>query len=119
MTSMGMKDYGLRVRNEFIPISQENYEKVRDERNLVKKRMQKEILFDQLLTNVIEWHESMSRFAARMGSSVGRNAWKLYRECSLMLRVANVLSACVSFTENSEKHGKYSPHPSCAKTRPF
>ena len=99
-----MKDYGLRGRNEFVPISQEDYEKVRDERNLINKRLQNEILFDQLLTNVIEWHESMVRFAARMGSSGAANTWKHYRESGLLLRLANVLSACVSFTENSKQH---------------
>ena len=111
---MDMKDYGLRAYNEFIPISQEDYEKVRDERNLIKKRMQKEILFDQLLTNVIEWQESMVRFAARAGSSVGGKWSKNTRECSLMLRVANVLSACVSFTANSEKDGRREKHE-CGK----
>ena len=39
---MDMKDYGLRGRNEFVPISQEDYEKVRDERNLINKRLQNE-----------------------------------------------------------------------------
>ena len=110
-----MKNYGLRVRNDFIPISQEDYENACDERNLIKKRLQKEMLFDQLLTNVIEWHESMVRFAGRTGSSKGANTWKHYRECGLMLRLANVLSACVSFTDNSKEHQCRKPMCTIAK----
>ena len=43
-------------------ISREDYDKVSEE---INKRFQEEMLFDQLVTTVIEWHEAMVKFAAR------------------------------------------------------
>ena len=90
-------------------ISREDYDKVSEE---INKRFQEEIIFDQLVTTVIEWHEAMVKFAARSdAASVSSypTMLKKIRECNLMLRIANILSTALSFTENIEddcRHNK-------------
>ena len=92
----------------------DDYTKVREERDSITKRLREEALFDQLATNVIEWHEAMVRFAARLSSGVAlstRETWATTeRECSLMLRVANILSAAFSFSEAVERNGRHRKH---------
>ena len=101
-----------------LPISADDYAKARQERESVTRRLREETLFDQLATNVIEWHEAMVRFAARFSSGVAtssRETWaRTERECSLMLRVANVLSAALSFTDAVERDGRHRNH-ACGK----
>ena len=46
-------------------ISREDCDKIREEKKQINKRFQEEILFDQLATTVIEWHEAMVKYAAR------------------------------------------------------
>ena len=63
-------------------ISREDYDKVSEE---INKRFQEEIIFDQLVTTVIEWHEAMVKFAARSdAASVSSypTMLKKIRECS-------------------------------------
>ena len=101
---------------ETLPISQPDYRNLRAERDRVSKRLREEVLFEQLATNVVEWHQAVVRFASRL-SAVGTIAlfekatWvRAERECSLMLRVANVLSAAFSFTEAVEEDGRHRKH---------
>lgn len=95
-------------------VGADDYAKVRDERESVTTRLREEALFDQLATNVIEWHEAMVRFAARLSSGVAlstRETWaRTEQECSLMLRIANVLSAAFSFSEAVERNGRHRKH---------
>ena len=90
------------------------FAKFLEERQALTRRLREETLFDQLATNVIEWHEAMIRFAARLSSGVGlgsRETWaRAEQECSLMLRVANVLSAAFSFSEAVERDGRHRKH---------
>ena len=95
-------------------IGADHYARVREERQAITRRLREEVLFDQLATNVIEWHEAMVIFAARLSSGVAfstSETWaRAERECSLMLRVANVLSAAFSFTEAIERDGRHRKH---------
>ena len=86
-------------------ISREDCDKVREEKKQINKRFQEEILFDQLATTVIEWHEAMVKYAARSDAasfSSYPTILKNIRECNVMLRIANILSAALSFTEDVE-----------------
>ena len=92
---------------ERIPISQEDYERARDTLALMGERVQEETLFDQLAANVIEWQQAMVRLAGRANGST-LNAWeRIVRECDPVRRVANVLSAALSFLENVDKEEKH------------
>ena len=95
-------------------ISREDYDKVSEE---INKRFQEEIIFDQLVTTVIEWHEAMVKFAARSdAASVSSfpTMLKTIRECNLMLRIANILSTALSLTENIEDDRRHNKHE-CGK----
>ena len=95
-------------------ISREDYDKVSEE---INKRFQEEIIFDQLVTTVIEWHEAMVKFAARSDAASVSNyptMLKKIRECNLMLRIANILSTALSFTENIEDDRRHNKHE-CGK----
>ena len=116
--------FALRAHNvgNLMQISREDCDKVREEKKQINKRFQEEMLFDQLATTVIEWHEAMVKFAARSdaASSSYPTILKNIRECNLMLRIANVLSTALSFTENVEddRHNKYqSGNPICTIAR--
>ena len=67
-------------------------------------------------TNVIDWHQAVVRFASRLSAAsriafLDRATWaKTESECSLMLRVANVLSAAFSFTEAVEPDDRHRQH---------
>lgn len=91
-----------------------DFSKLLENHQALTRRLREEMLFDQLATNVIEWHEAMLRFAARLSSGVGlssRETWaRTEQECSLMLRVANVLSAAFSFSEAVERNGRHRKH---------
>ena len=83
----------------------------------INKRFQEEMLFDQLVTTVIEWHEAMVKFAARSdAASVSSypTMLKKIRECNVMLRIANILSTALSFTENIEDDRRHNKHE-CGK----
>ena len=102
--------------SDTLPISDTEYQDLRAERARTSKRLRVEVLFDQLATNVVEWHQAMVRFASRL-SAIGPTAvldtktWvRAERECSLMLRVANVLSAAFSFTEAGEQDERHKKH---------
>ena len=95
-------------------ISHEDYDKIREE---IHKRFQEEILFDQLATTVIEWHEAMVKFAARSDAASASSyptMLKKIRECNVMLRIANILSTALSFTENIEDDRRNQKHE-CGK----
>ena len=94
-------------------ISREDCDKVREEKKQINKRFQEEILFDQLATTVIEWHEAMVKYAARSdAASFGsyHTILKNIRECNVMLRIANILSAALSFTEEVEDDDRHNNH---------
>ena len=96
-------------------ISDTEYQDLRAERARISQRLRVEVLFDQLATNVIEWHQAIVRFASRLSAAgtfaLERATWvRAERECSLMLRVANVLSAAFSFTEAVEQDGPHRRH---------
>ena len=93
-------------------ISREDYDKVREEKKQIRKCFQEEMLFDQLATTVIEWHEAMVKFAARADAASFSypTILKNIRECNLMLRIANVLSMALSFTENVEDDHRHKEH---------
>ena len=94
-------------------ISREDCDKVREEKKQIKKRFQEEILFDQLATTVIEWHEAMVKYAARSDAasfSSYPTILKNIRECNVMLRIANILSAALSFTEDVEDDDRHNKH---------
>ena len=108
--------FALRAHNtgNFMQISCEDYDKVSEE---INKRFQEEMLFDQLVTTVIEWHEAMVKFAARSdAASVSSypTMLKKIRECNVMLRIANILSTALSFTENIEDDLRNQKHE-CGK----
>ena len=96
-----------------MPISETNYRDLCAERDRVSRRLREEVLFEQLATNVVEWHQAVVRFASRLSAAgtiafFDRATWiRTERECSLMLRVANVLSAAFSFTEAVEQDGRH------------
>ncbi len=96
-------------------ISDTEYQDLRAERARTSKRLRVEVLFEQLATNVVEWHQAMVRFASRLSAAgtfaLERATWvRAERECNLMLRVANVLSAAFSFTEAGEQDGRHWRH---------
>ena len=94
-------------------ISREDYDKVCEEKKQIDKRFQEEMLFDQLATTVIEWHEAMVKFAARSDAariSSYHTTLKNIRECNVMLRIANVLSTAWSFTEDVEDDNRHNKH---------
>ncbi len=94
-------------------ISREDCDKVREEKKQINKRFQEEMLFDQLATTVIEWHEAMVKYAARSdAASFGSypTILKNIRECNVMLRIANILSAALSFTEDVEDDDRHNKH---------
>ena len=98
-------------------ISHEDYDKVCEEKKQIKKRLQEEMLFDQLATAVIEWHEAMVKFAARADAASPLSypmILKNIRECNLMLRIATILSTALSFTENVEDDDRHNKHQ-CGK----
>ena len=98
-------------------ISREDCDKVREEEKQINKRFQEEILFDQLATTVIEWHEAMVKYGARSDAApIGSySTWlKNIRECNVMLRIANILSTALSFTENVEDDRRHQKHE-CGK----
>ena len=104
-----------------MPISETDYRDLCAERDRVSKRLREEVLFEQLATNVVEWHQAVVKFASWL-SAVGTIAFfetatwvRVERECSLMLRVANVLSAAFSFTEAVEEDGRHRKHQ-CGKS---
>ena len=101
--------------SDTLSISDTEYEELRAERARTSQRLRVEVLFDQLATNVIEWHQAIVRFASRLSAAgtfaFERATWvRAERECSLMLRVANVLSAAFSFTEAVEQDGPHRRH---------
>ena len=105
-------------------ISHEDYDKVCEEKKQITKRLQEEMLFDQLATTVIEWHQAMVKFAARSDASSFSSyltVLKKIRECNLMLRIANILSAALSFTEyvkDDDRHNKHKcGNPICTIAR--
>ena len=99
-----------------MPISETDYRDLRAERDRVSTRLREEVLFEQLATNVVEWHQAMVRFASRLSAAgamgfLEKATWvRVERECGLMLRVANVLSAAFSFTEAVEQDGRHRKH---------
>ena len=99
--------------SDTLPISETDYRDLCAERDRVSRRLREEVLFDQVATNVVEWHQAVVRFASRLSAAstiafLERATWvKTERECSLMLRVANVLSAAFSFTEAVEQDGRH------------
>ena len=102
--------------SDTLPISERDYRDLCAERDRVSKRLREEVLFEQLATNVVEWHQAAVRFASRLSAAGAiaffeRATWvRADRECSLMLRVANVLSAAFSFTEAVERDGRHRKH---------
>lgn len=97
-------------------ISEADYRELCAERERVSRRLREEVLFEQLATNVVEWHQAVVRFASRLSAAsrfafLDRATWaKTESECSLMLRVANVLSASFSFTEAVEQDRRHRKH---------
>ena len=118
---MVMDTYALRVSDagESIAIRREEFEGARDERLQVRRLLHEETLFDQLATNVTDWLESMVRAAAKFGASYLN--WSRTGDRDLTLRVANVLSAAMSFVENVEKDDMHMHHkcgmPMCTIAR--
>ena len=102
--------------SDTLPISETDYRELCAERDRVWRRLREEVLFEQLATNVVEWHQAVVRFASRLSAAsrfafLDRATWaKTESECSLMLRVANVLSASFSFTEAVEQDGRHRKH---------
>ena len=113
--------------SDTLPISETDYQDLRAECDRVSRRLREEVLFEQLATNVIEWHQAVVRFASRLSAAsrfafMDRATWaKTDSECSLMLRVANILSAAFSFTEAVERDGRHRKHrcgnPICTVAR--
>ena len=108
--------FALRAHNtgNLMQISREDYDKIREE---IHERFQEEMLFDQLATTVIEWHEAMVKFAARSDAASASSyptTLKKIRECNVMLRIANILSTALSFTENVEDDRRHQKHK-CGK----
>ena len=95
---------------ERVPISQDDYERARDTFALMEERLQEETLFDQLATNVIEWQQAMVRLAGRANGSTLDSWERIVRECDPVRRVANVLSAALSFLENVDKDETHKKH---------
>ena len=99
-----------------MPISETDYRELCAERDRFSRRLREEVLFEQLATNAIEWHQAVVRFASRLSAAsrfafMDRATWaKTDSECGLMLRVANVLSAAFSFTEVVEQDGRHRKH---------
>ena len=99
-----------------LPISETEYEELRAECERVSRRLREEVLFEQLATNIVEWHQAVVRFASRLSAAkrfafLDRATWaKTESECGLMLRVANVLSAAFAFTEAVEQDERHKRH---------
>ena len=106
-----MNGYVLRAsaRGKQIPISREEFEAARQERRHVRTLLHEETLFDQLATNVTDWLEAMVRAAARFDGSIS-NWTETGDQNGMIFRVANVLSAAMSFTENVERDGRHKRH---------
>ena len=106
-----MDTYALRVSDagEFVRISREDFEAAREERRRVRRLLHEEILFDQLATNTTDWLEAMVRTAARYDASY-LNWRETAPEDRVTLRIANVLSAAMSLTENVEKDKRHARH---------
>lgn len=56
-----MSGYALRTlaNGKLIPISEEDFEKAREERRRVRRLLHEETLFDQLATNAMDWLATM------------------------------------------------------------
>ena len=102
--------------SDTLPISETDYRELLAECEQVSRRLREEVLFEQLATNVVELHQAMVRFASRLSAAsrfafLDRATWaRTETECSLMLRIANVLSASFSFTEAVEQDGRHQRH---------
>ena len=108
----GMEAFTLRVvgGEDSIPIARVDFERLRGDLTRLKRRLDAEFLFDHLAENVVEWREAMTRFVVRSQSAGPQHWLKDMTECRLLLRIANVLSAAFSFTENvdhDDAHKKY------------
>ena len=117
-----MKGYALRAsaRGKQTPISRNEFEAAREERRHVRRLLHEETLFDQLATNVTDWLAAMVRAAARFDGSVSNWA-ETGDQNEMILRIANVLTAAMAFTENVEKDSRHKRHkcgtPMCTIAR--
>ena len=107
-----MEAFALRMvgGEDSIPIARVDFERLRRDLTQLERRLDAECLFDHLAENVVEWREAMTRFVVRSQSASPQHWLKDMTECRLLLRIANVLSAAFSFTENIDQddaHKKY------------
>ena len=117
-----MEEFALRgVGGDSIPIARVDFERLRCDRERLRRRLDAEFLFDHLAENAVEWREAMTRYVVRRKSARLRNWLRDMTECRLLLRIANVLSAAVSFTENVDHDDAHKNHrcgtPMCTIAR--